>query len=266
MLRKEKSIKTHKLDIKKTYAEIELCRPKQLNSINEDFLAEMPKTIKKIRANKDLRALIIKSTGKAFCVGLDIDLLKKAFSDDEYFSSVLSRLRSIFLDIESLPVPVVAIVDGITRAGGFELMLSSDIIYASEKAKIGDVHTNFSVPPGGGSTSRLPMLVGPNKAKEIIMTADWLSTEELKDIGLVNKVVPSDQLSIEVEKLIKKLTDKPQSIHRTVKKMVDTSLGLNSKDGTENEINIFKEYVFKEEDAKEGFNSYIENREPKWKI
>ena len=128
----------------------------------------MPKTLNSVENDPNIRALLIKSTGKAFCVGLDINLLKKAFSDDKYFSSVLERLRDIFLQIESLSAPVVAVVDGITRAGGFELMLSADIIYVSDNAKIGDVHTNFSVPPGGGSTSRLPKLVGSKIAKELI--------------------------------------------------------------------------------------------------
>ena len=237
-----KQIKTHELIINKSFAEIVLNRPDELNSINEDFL------------------------GSAFCVGLDINLLKKAFSDDDYFSSVLKRLRNIFLQIESLSAPVVAVVNGVARAGGFELMLSADIILASDTSKIGDVHTNFSVPPGGGSTSRLPKIVGPKIAKELIMSAKWLSIDELKQIGLVNKVVPQTELEKEVDLLVDSLIDKPRSIHKTVKEMVNTSLNLDIQKGTENEIKIFKEYVFGGHDAKEGFWSYIENRDPDWKI
>tara|TARA_Y200000002_G_scaffold380245_2_gene391295 strand:- start:404 stop:1084 length:681 start_codon:yes stop_codon:yes gene_type:complete len=226
----------------------------------------MPKTLNSVENDPNIRALLIKSTGKAFCVGLDINLLKKAFSDDKYFSSVLERLRDIFLQIESLSAPVVAVVDGITRAGGFELMLSADIIYVSDNAKIGDVHTNFSVPPGGGSTSRLPKLVGSKIAKELIMSAKWLSIDELKEIGLVNKVIRQSELEKEVSQLIENLIDKPRSIHKTIKEMVNTSLLLDIQEGTKNEINIFKEYVFKGHDAKEGFWSYVENRDPDWKI
>ena len=198
----------------------------------------MPETLKSIEDDPEIRAVLIKSTGKAFCVGLDINLLKKAFSDDDYFSSVLKRLRSIYLQIESLSAPVVAVVDGVARAGGFELMLSADIIFASDASKIGDVHTNFSVPPGGGSTARLPKIVGPKIAKELIMTAKWLSVDELKQIGLVNKVVPQAELEKEVELLVNSLIDKPRSIHKTVKEMVNTSLALDVQKGTENEIKI----------------------------
>ena len=81
-----KQIKTHELIINNSFAEIVLNRPDELNSINEDFLTEMPETLKSLEDDPDIRAVLIKSTGKAFCVGLDINLLKKAFSDDEYFS------------------------------------------------------------------------------------------------------------------------------------------------------------------------------------
>ena len=140
-----KQIKTHELIINNSFAEIVLNRPDELNSINEDFLTEIPETLKSLEDDPEIRAVLIKSTGKAFFVGLDINLLKKAFSDDDYFSSVLKRLRNIYLQIESLSAPVVAVVDGVARAGGFELMLSADIIFASDVSKIGDVHTNFSV-------------------------------------------------------------------------------------------------------------------------
>ena len=126
-----KQIKTHELIINNSFAEIVLNRPDELNSINEDFLTEMPKTLKSLEDDPKIRAVLIKSTGKAFCVGLDIDLLKKAFSDDDYFSSVLKRLRNIYLQIESLSAPVVAVVDGVARAGGFELMLSACLLYTS---------------------------------------------------------------------------------------------------------------------------------------
>ena len=228
-----KQIKTHELIINNSFAEIVLNRPDELNSINEDFLTEIPETLKSLEDDPEIRAVLIKSTGKAFCVGLDINLLKKAFSDDDYFSSVLKRLRNIYLQIESLSAPVVAVVDGVARAGGFELMLSADIIFASDASKIGDVHTNFS---------------------------------ELKQIGLVNKVVPQNELDKEVDLLVNNLIDKPRSIHKTVKEMVNTSLALDVQKGTENEIKIFKEYVFGGHDAKEGFWSYIENRDPDWKI
>lgn len=236
-----------------------------MNSINEDFLNEMPKSLNAVEKNKDLRALVIKSTGKAFCVGLDINLLTKAFKDEKYFSSVLKRLREIFLQIENLTLPVIAVVDGVVRAGGFELMLSTDIIYASTNSKIGDVHTNYSVPPGGGSTARLPKIVGTKVAKELIMTAKWLDSMEAEKLGIINRSIKKENLDIEVKKLINALIDKPRSIHEIVKKMISSSYELNIEEGTKNEITLFKNYVFKGKDAKEGFNSYIENRDPSWK-
>ena len=245
---------------------IEFIRPDELNSINEDFLREFPETLKLIEKNQEIRALLIKSNGKAFCVGLDLNLLKKAFSDDSYFTSVLERLRNIYLDLENLTLPVVCQVEGIARAGGFELLLSCDIVYLSDKAKIGDNHTHYSVPPGGGSSSRLPKLVGSNLAKEIIMTADWLEPFYAEKIGLVNKVYKSEEIDEKIEQLLEKLTQKPRSVHRTAKKMVSSSLNLSTEEGTKNEIEIFKKYAFNEKDAKEGFFAFVEGRDPDWKI
>jgi len=226
----------------------------------------MPKTINAINEDESVRALLFQSTGKAFCVGLDLELLKKAFSEDSYFTSVLERLREIYLDLENLPIPTVCKVEGLARAGGFELMLSCDIVYLSDIAKIGDNHTHFSVPPGGGSTSRLPKLIGNNLAKEIIMTADWLDPYYAEKIGLVNKVYKSNEIDSEIKKLLEKLIDKPRSVHKTVKKMIKSSLNLTTEDGTLNEIEIFKNYAYKEKDAKEGFFAFIEGRDPNWKV
>jgi enoyl-CoA hydratase/carnithine racemase len=229
-------------------------------------LEEMPKTINAINEDESVRALLFQSTGKAFCVGLDLELLKKAFSEDSYFTSVLERLREIYLDLENLPIPTVCKVEGLARAGGFELMLSCDIVYLSDMAKIGDNHTHFSVPPGGGSTSRLPKLIGNNLAKEIIMTADWLDPFYAEKIGLVNKVYDSKEIDSKIDELLEKLIQKPRSVHRTVKKMIKSSLNLTSEEGTLNEIEIFKKYAYNESDAKEGFFAFVEGRDPNWKI
>ena len=263
---KEELINTHTLNIQKNFAVIEFTRPKELNSINEDFLSEFPETLELIEKNPEIRALLIKSQGKAFCVGLDLKLLKKAFSDDAYFTSVLERLRKIYLDLENLTLPVVCQVEGIARAGGFELLLSCDIVYLSNKAKIGDNHTHFSVPPGGGSSSRLPKLVGSNIAKEIIMTADWLDPFYAEKIGLVNKVYKSEEIDEKVKQLLENLTQKPRSVHRITKEMVSSSLNLSTEEGTKKEIEIFKKYTFGEKDAKEGFFAFVEGRDPDWKI
>lgn len=264
--RKEKSIKTHTLTIKNSLATVSFIRPEDLNSINEDFLEEMPVTIQTIKNDDSVRAVLFQSSGKAFCVGLDLDLLKKAFSEDSYFTSVLERLRKIFIDIENLPVPTVCKVEGLARAGGFEFILSCDIVYLSDKAKIGDNHTHFSVPPGGGSTSRLPKLIGRNLAKEIIMTADWLDPFYAEKIGLVNKVYASNELDEKIDELLQKLIEKPRSVHRTVKKMLKSSINLSTEEGTLKEIEIFKNYAYKEDDAKEGFFAFVEGRDPKWSI
>ena len=98
------------------------------------------------------------------------------------------------------------------------------------------------------------------------MTADWLDPYYAEKIGLVNKVYKSNEIDSEIKKLLEKLIDKPRSVHKTVKKMIKSSLNLTTEDGTLNEIEIFKNYAYKEKDAKEGFFAFIEGRDPNWKV
>jgi enoyl-CoA hydratase/carnithine racemase len=98
------------------------------------------------------------------------------------------------------------------------------------------------------------------------MTADWLDPFYAEKIGLVNKVYPSSEIDYKVKELLEKLVQKPRSVHRTVKKMLHSSLDLSTEEGTLNEIEIFKDYAYKEKDAKEGFFAFVEGRDPSWKI
>jgi enoyl-CoA hydratase/carnithine racemase len=98
------------------------------------------------------------------------------------------------------------------------------------------------------------------------MTADWLDPFYAEKIGLVNKVYASNELDEKIDELLQKLIEKPRSVHRTVKKMLKSSINLSTEEGTLKEIEIFKNYAYKEEDAKEGFFAFVEGRDPKWSI
>ena len=147
-------------------------QPERLNAISETRLAEMEAVLDRVEGDPAVRALVITGIGRAFCVGLDLDLLDKAFDDIPYFTSVVQRLSRIVLRIEALDIPTIAAINGYARAGGFEMTLGCDFCIMADEAKIGDVHTDAGVVPAFVSL-RLRRRVGDQVAKDILWTARW---------------------------------------------------------------------------------------------
>jgi enoyl-CoA hydratase/carnithine racemase len=253
------------LTIRDRVAYLSFDRPKQLNSITEDVIDELAAAIAEVAGASTVVALVIRGTGKAFCVGLDLDLLDRAFDDPDYFKSILHRYGQVLRDLEALQVPVIAVVNGITRAGGFELMLASDLVVAAEEARIGDVHTSFGVMPGGGSTQRLPRKIGDQKAKELILTARWLSAVEAQACGLVLAVTPLQELASHTEDLLDELRLKPASVLGAVKRAMRRGADLPLDEALDVEIDEFLQHLTAESsDSREGFRAFREDRAPNW--
>ena len=145
--------------------------PERLNSITEQRMADLEAVVAAVRSDESLRALVLTGSGRAFCVGLDLGLLKQAFQDIAFFERQVRRLNAVLLDLEALPVATIAAVNGFARAGGFEIALACDLMLIADEAQIGDNHTHVGVMPGGGSTQRLPRRIGEQRAQELIWSA-----------------------------------------------------------------------------------------------
>lgn len=237
----------------------------RLNSISEGWLADLDAVVSLVEQDQTIKALVLRGTGRAFSVGLDQNLLDKAFDDAAYFSSVLERLGRILLRIEELNAPVVAAVNGLARAGGFELILCCDIVIVSDKAQVGDAHTAFGVVPGGGSSFRLPRIVGAMRAKEIFLSGRWMKPIELVDLGIAYRCVPHESLDQAVEECLGWLTDKSRNCLGTVKRQMLMTAAAPASEAINIEREIFLAYVTPENsDAQDGFRSWREGRQPKW--
>ena len=240
-------------------------RPEHLNSITETVIEELEQAVATVAADSTLVALVVQGTGKGFCVGLDIELLERAFEDPKYFESILVRFGKVLLNIEALDLPVIAVVSGITRAGGFELMLACDLVLAAQEARIGDVHTSFGVLPGGGSTQRLPRKIGEQKAKELIFTGRWLTGSEAHDYGLVLDATPLSELPQRTDELLEQLRDKPSSVLRAAKRVIRAGLELPLSEALNTEIQEFLVHLTADpSDPREGFRASREGRRPNW--
>ena len=169
-----------------------ISRPYALNALNISLLDELDKAISLVESDKQIKVLIITGEGKAFVAGADISEMKNFTSEEGRKFGELGS--SVFRKIELLDKPVIAAVNGFALGGGCELAMSCDIRIASEKARFGQPETGLGITPGFSGCVRLPRIVGLSRAKEMIFTGEMIGAEEAERIGLVNRVVPADDL------------------------------------------------------------------------
>lgn len=238
-------------------------RPQALNALNETVLAELKQFAEQVKDNKELRVLIITGSGeKAFVAGADIKAMQ-GMSEQEAqdFSKVA---QAAFNAIESLPLAVIAAVNGFALGGGCELALSCDIILASEKAKFGLPEVTLGLLPCFGGTQRLPRAVGLYKAREMVFSGDFYSAEQCKDFGFVNRVYPAESLLDEARKLAETIASRGPIAIALAKKSLNTGTEMHITEGLDQEAKLFGA-LFNSQDAAEGIGAFVEKRKADFK-
>ena len=245
-------------------AKIIINRPEVRNALNRSVRLEIRSVIEDIEKDKSVKVAVITGAGdKAFCAGADLGEFKEAtpIEIEEYASSLGQQLYN---DIESLRVPVIAMINGYCFGGGCELAMACDIRIASENARFGQPEINVGLIPGGGGTQRLPRLVGWGKAKELMYTGRAIDAAEAERIGLVDKVVPRDKLEETVMELAKNIASKSPIIISLIKKAVNRGMYTDLAAGLDYEKSNFS-LCFATEDHKEGITAFLEKREAEFK-
>ena len=239
--------------------------PQQLNALTEQRMDELEAVIDEVQRRADIGALVLHGgEGKAFCVGLDLDLLDKAFAHIPYFMQVVTRLAGLIARLEALPVPTIAAVNGFARAGGFELALACDFLLMADEGLIGDAHTDAGVLPAASSL-RLKRRVGEQRAKEVIWTARWYTGPEAVAIGLALRSVPRAALRAEAQAFALTLTDKPRACIAANKSVYQRGVDATLAEGVAIELQVFEAYMGGEPHGREGYTAYREGRPPSWK-
>ena len=239
---------------------IKFNRPKALNAVNADLLAEMQQALEAIEKDQSIRVLILTGEGeKAFVAGADIAYMVNLSPLEARRFSLIGH--EIGVRLENLPIPVIACVNGFALGGGTEMALACDFIYASENAKFGQPEINLGIIPGFGGTQRLPRLVGKGVAKELCMTGVMITAQEAKEIGLVNKVFPPDKLWEETMKTANLIATKGRVSLRAVKQCVDQGYDTDLRRGCQIEADAFG-LCMASPDAKEGMSAFLEKRKP----
>jgi len=252
------------LETRERVAWVTFARPERLNSITEAWLDELPRALDAVERDPEIRALVLTGAGRAFSVGLDLDLLARAFAEPEYFGSVIRRLNRILLRLGSIDLPVVAAVNGLARAGGFELIVASDLVVIAETARISDDHGRFAVMPAGGSTQLLPRRIGAARATELLWTGRWLDGHQAVALGLALRAVPAEALAAEVEALVSRLRDKPRAWLAAIKRVIREGAALPLETAMEMEAVEFVRYLTAHPYAREGYAASLARRPPSW--
>jgi enoyl-CoA hydratase len=244
-------------------ATITFNRPKSLNALNGALLAEFSRALDEIAADEDIRVLILTGAGdKSFVAGADITEL--ATFDSLKAKAFARKGHDIINKLQALPIAVIAAVNGFALGGGTEIAIACDFIYASENAKFGQPEINLGVVPGFGGTQRLPRLIGTNMAKELIFTGKMISAEEALKLGLVNKVVPQENLMEEVMKTADIIASKGKVSLREAKQAVNRGMNVELAQGCSIEIDAFA-LCYASPDSKEGTSAFIEKRKADFK-
>ncbi|MCU1367181.1 MAG: enoyl-CoA hydratase/isomerase family protein, partial [Ilumatobacteraceae bacterium] len=175
-------------------AVIRLNRPEQLNPIDDEVLDRLDDQLDAVEANPSVRAVLVTGNGRAFSAGGDLKKYVDLQRDPVAFPAFVSHLHHTFGRLRAMRVPVVALVNGVTAAGGLELILNCDFAIVAESAKVGDGHLNFGQMGGGGVLTLLPRAIGKARAIELLLSGRFLSAAETVEWGLASRCVPDGDL------------------------------------------------------------------------
>ena len=236
---------------------ITIDRPKALNALNPEVLADLKAAFEAVDQNT-IRCIVLTGEGdKSFVAGADIGSMSTMTkAEGEAFGKLGN---DVFLMIESFPVPVIAAVNGFALGGGNELAMSCDIRICSDNAVFGQPEVGLGITPGFGGTQRLARLVGPGMAKQLIYTAKNIKADEAMRIGLVNAVYPLEELMPAAEKLAATIAKNAPIAVRACKKAINDGLQVDMDRAVTIEEKLFGS-CFESADQKEGMGAFLEKR------
>jgi enoyl-CoA hydratase len=237
-------------------------RPKIMNALSVEMFEELSILLNNLENNDEVAVIILTGAGnKAFIAGGDI----KAMVDvSPHWAREFALLAQNVLNrIEELSKPVIAAINGYALGGGCELAMACDIRIAADTARLGQPEVKIGIIPGFAGTQRLARLVGKGKAKELIFTGDMIDAEEACRIGLVNKVVPADQLLDATREMAKTIASRSRTAVKFSKQVIDNGLEMDVKRAGLYEADLFS-LCFTYEDRREGMMAFLEKRSPKF--
>ena len=245
---------------------LKLNRPEKLNAFGGPIRDEILDLLPRLAADESVRVLVITGEGRGFSAGGDIDHLKhlRENQDEQGFRAILAKGQQITRSMRALPKPVLAAVNGPCAGAGFSFALGCDMRIASDKATFGPSFALIGLHPDWGGSWFLPKLVGSAKACELVFTGSMISAAEAEKIGLVNRVVPHDELMTAAFEMAERMAKNPPGVLRLAKESIYRSLSsdLETAFARETEVQID---CFYSEDFLEGLTAFKQKRKPQFR-
>lgn len=259
---RQKEYQTLLLEFDDTVAILQLNRPKANNALNSEMLDELLEVAGQIADDGEIKALIICGSGKSFSAGGDIESFSTFGSAEarEFVERVVQMERLVV----ELPQPTIAAISGFALGGGMEIVLMCDLRIAADNARFGQPEVNLGIIPGAGATQRLVQNVSLCQAKEMILLGDTIRAAEALEKGIINAVVPLDELMGTARKWAKKLAAKPPLAVQAAKKAINAAWNCDIETGMKIETEAWS-LLYDTEDQKEGMKALLEKRKPVFK-
>ncbi len=241
---------------------ITIARPEVMNCLSFPTLKRLRTLCETLREDLSIRAVLITGAGeKAFCAGAD--LKERRTMPPERVPEFVKNIRRTMDDVESLPQPTIAVVNGFAFGGGMELLLACDLRVAAPHAQFGLTETTLAILPGAGGTQRLPRLVGRSRAKDLILTGRKIDAPEAERIGLVNRLAPVGKLRDTALELARTIADNGPVAVRAAKRAIDEGCELPLEKGLAVEASCY-ELVLPTRDRLEALAAFAEKRKPRY--
>jgi enoyl-CoA hydratase/carnithine racemase len=247
-------------------AVVTLDRPDQLNPIDAAMLADLDRALDTVVGSPDVRTVLVTGAGRAFSAGGDMKAYVELQRDPVAFPRFVADLHRTFGRFRTLPVPVVALVNGVTAAGGLELVLNCDFAIVAASARLGDAHLNFGQMGGGGVLTLLPRAIGRARAAELVFSGRFLSATEAVAWGLASRCVPDDELlAAGLDFAAEVAAKSPLAVRNAKQVMHDLWADNGSVDaGLRYELERDAYYCLTSSDAPEGLAAFAERRRPRF--
>jgi enoyl-CoA hydratase len=199
----------------------------------------MALTFQALASDSTIRVVILTGSGRAFCAGMDLKEAAQGTPDEAAFSGETDVIGAM----TSFEGPIIGAINGLTITAGFELALNCDILIASSEAKFADTHARVGMLPGWGLSQRLPRLIGINRAKEISLTGNYISAEQARSWGLVNRVVAPDQLLPNCRELARDIVSCNADVITKYKQLINEGYGMNLSEALIYESRIARDWA-----------------------
>lgn len=242
---------------------IELNRPEKFNCLSTEVIEGIGKAHSAFESNPAVRAVLLCAKGKYFCTGADLQEVEGLRQDRAALTRFMNRGHAVFCRLEASPLPVVAAVQGLCLAGGMELMLACDVVFAAQSARFGDQHAQYGLVPGWGGSQRLPRLVGLRRGMDLLFSARWIEAAVAEQWGLVNYVCEDGELREKALEYCRAAAERSRGGLAEMKRLAREGMNGTLAAGLRLEVEPAVE-ALQSADVSEGLAAFGERRKPRF--